>query len=441
MVDGVDSHCGSDSEGPRSSSTLNQDCFCITLNRDDLYQTIAHDIDDAETSRLVADSRPHLFSNVSVFVSDSDLARINSAVAAIERTIRLPAYQNAVLAWAPEIARVDHGPAGAFMGYDFHVASDGPKLIEINTNAGGAFLNALLIPAQKACCPEPERTLMISKAHGFEAAVIDMFRSEWKRQRGSGAPQRIAIVDDTPSEQYLYPEMVLAKQMLQRNGIDARISDPRELSFKNDRLYCGSDPIDIVYNRLVDFSFDQPNHHALRQAYIESAVVVTPNPRIHALFADKRNLTLLSDPTALRSLNVDESQIEALQESVPQTVVVTPENADNLWRDRKHFFFKPASGYGSKGSYRGDKLTKGTWDAILKANYIAQTFASPGQRTVKIDGAVSALKVDIRLYTYAGEVLLAAARLYQGQTTNFRTPGGGFAPVFGVPQTGVPRVS
>jgi hypothetical protein len=29
-----------------------------------------------------------------------------------------------------------------------------------------------------------------------------------------------------------------------------------------------------------------------------------------------------------------------------------------------------------------------------------------------------------------GTVLLAAARLYQGQTTNFRTPGGGFAPVF-----------
>ena len=26
-------------------------------------------------------------------------------------------------------------------------------------------------------------------------------------------------------------------------------------------------------------------------------------------------------------------------------------------------------------------------------------------------------------------MLLAAARLYQGQTTNFRTPGGGFAPL------------
>lgn len=33
------------------------------------------------------------------------------------------------------------------------------------------------------------------------------------------------------------------------------------------------------------------------------------------------------------------------------------------------------------------------------------------------------------IYTYGGRILLAATRLYQGQTTNFRTPGGGFSPV------------
>jgi len=38
--------------------------------------------------------------------------------------------------------------------------------------------------------------------------------------------------------------------------------------------------------------------------------------------------------------------------------------------------------------------------------------------------------MDVRLYTYDGKVLLTAARLYQGQATNLRTPGGGFAPVF-----------
>jgi hypothetical protein len=40
------------------------------------------------------------------------------------------------------------------------------------------------------------------------------------------------------------------------------------------------------------------------------------------------------------------------------------------------------------------------------------------------------LKSDIRSYVYAGTVQWTAARLYQGQTTNFRTPSGGFAPVY-----------
>lgn len=427
-------HCENTSDQPRSPTALNEDCLCITLDRDALLQAIEHDLGDPEMLRLITEARPHLFSNVSVFLSNTDLTRMVDAVTAIERTVQLPTFQKAALSWAPEIAGRDHGPAGALMGYDFHVAADGPKLIEINTNAGGAFLNALLVPAQRACCPEPERTLMTLKAHAFDAAIMDMFTVEWRRQRGSGQPARIVIVDDVPSEQYLYPEMILAKRLFQRSGIDAIIADPRELTLKNSRLYCGSDPIDLVYNRLVDFSLDQPSHHVLKQAYIEGAVVVTPNPHAHALFADKRNLTLLSDPVVLNSLNLDDRYIDALRTSVPHTVLVTPENADRLWRERKRYFFKPATGYGSKGSYRGDKLTKGTWDGILKANYIAQIFASPGQRTVKIDGAVTTHKADIRLYTYAGQILLAAARLYQGQTTNFRTLGGGFAAVFTVPQ-------
>ena len=41
-------------------------------------------------------------------------------------------------------------------------------------------------------------------------------------------------------------------------------------------------------------------------------------------------------------------------------------------------------------------------------------------------------KTDVRLYVYDGQNLLTAARLYQGQTTNFRTPGGGFAPAFAI---------
>ena len=92
-------------------------------------------------------------------------------------------------------------------------------------------------------------------------------------------------------------------------------------------------------------------------------------------------------------------------------------------------FFKPASGHGSKAVYRGDKLTRSVWASIARGEYVAQVIAPPGQRMIELDGVLTSRKMDVRLYTYDGQVLLVAARLYQGQTTNFRTLGGGFAPV------------
>ena len=58
----------------------------------------------------------------------------------------------------------------------------------------------------------------------------------------------------------------------------------------------------------------------------------------------------------------------------------------------------------------------------------------PGQRVMASD--TPALKFDVRDYAYDGAVQWVAARLYQGQTTNFRTPGGGFAPVYPGPEEG-----
>ena len=126
------------------SERLNQECFCITLDRDALCQALEREVGDPDFCATFIKTRPHLFSNAPVFLSESDTGGMIRIVHAIEAATRLPAYREAVLSWAPEIARHDFGPRGVFMGYDFHLAADGPKLIEINTNAGGAFLNALL---------------------------------------------------------------------------------------------------------------------------------------------------------------------------------------------------------------------------------------------------------------------------------------------------------
>jgi hypothetical protein len=413
------------------AARLNQSCFCITLDRDALCRALAREAGDPAFCAALIQTRPHLFSNVPVFLPAQAIAEMGKVVAAIEATAQLPAYRNAVLSWAPEIAQDDHGPVGAIMGYDFHLDHDGPRLIEVNTNAGGAFLNAFLARAQLACCGEVEAALDAAKAHDFEADIVRMFREEWRRQRGDDSVSRIAIVDDRPDEQYLYPEFVLARQMLLKAGFDAVIADASQLRYDQGRLLADGLEIGLVYNRLVDFALERPEHAALRAAYRDGAVALTPNPHNHALLADKRNLTLLSDPAALEAYGLSPEMRSQLA-SIPRTVAVTPENADALWQARKNLFFKPACGHGSKAVYRGDKVTRGVWSEIARGGYVAQEFAAPGERAVKLDGAALVRKVDVRLYTYGGRILLTAARLYQGQTTNFRTAGGGFAPVFAV---------
>jgi uncharacterized circularly permuted ATP-grasp superfamily protein len=205
---------------------------------------------------------------------------------------------------------------------------------------------------------------------------------------------------------------------------------PAELRYEAGALYGNGLPVDMVYNRLVDFALDLPEHAALRKAWMEGGAVITPNPFAHGLLADKRNLTVLSDRTVLEQWGLNPEDAMTLEKAVPRTVPVSDENASSLWSQRRELFFKPVAGHGSKGVYRGSKLTKGTFASILESDYIAQTYVPPSERAVVTDGESQLLKVDVRLYTYRGEVIMAAARLYQGQTTNFRTPGGGFAPLF-----------
>jgi hypothetical protein len=411
------------------SERMNRECTCVTLDREALCAALEREAGDPGFCATLIRTRPHLFSNAPVFLSEWHVAAMLRTVRAIESVTRLSAYRDAVLSHSSEIARRDFGPRGAFMGYDFHLAHEGPKLIEINTNAGGAFLNALLARAQHACCGEMLTGLSRSEARDFDAAVARMFESEWRLQRKEGTPRRIAIADDRPEEQYLYPEFVLAQRFLAKHGMEAVIADAGTLRFERGGLLFDGRPIDLVYNRLVDFALERPEHAALRAAYLADAVVVTPNPRVHALFADKRNLVLLSDPALLRSWGVSPETLADLS-AVPRTVLVTPGNAEELWRERKRLFFKPAVGYGSKAVYRGDRMTRRVWGEIQRGQYVAQEYAAPSERVIDVDGAPQVRKTDVRLYVYDGGILLTAARLYQGQATNFRMPGSGFAPVF-----------
>jgi hypothetical protein len=410
---------------------LNSNCFCVGLEADALDAALQADDGSTGVAALIAERCPHLFAAQAVFVSTHQAERMAELISAIESVIALPAYRAAVLADAPPIARHDPGALGVFYGYDFHLAGSEVGLIEINTNAGGVMINAAMARAGKPCIALGEEPVSgAESAEALERALVEMFRQEWTLGGGTGPLRRIAIVDVNPTEQYLYPEFLLFRQLFQRHGIAAVIADPAALRWASGRLWHGQDEIDLVYNRLTDFLLDDPSSAALRAAYLARAVVMTPHPQAHALYADKRNLVLLTDPARLQALGVPAATQAVLLRGIPRTEMVTADQAERLWATRRGWFFKPAAGYGGRAAYRGDKLTKRAWQDILDGDYVAQAVMAPSERMVGSAGAAEKLKFDIRNYCYEGRVQWTAARVYQGQTTNFRTPGGGFAAVY-----------
>lgn len=433
-----------DTEMQRSPypEALNNGCFCLTLDKEALARALDVELAAVRLSELVRERCPYMFAAKPVFVAASKLDRVVEVIQAVESVVALPAYREQVLRAAPDIARHGTaGPKGVFFGYDFHVGQEHLGLIEINTNAGGAMLNAVLARAQRACCAEMDTmTPALADVEAFEKRIVDMFINEWKLAGRTRPLAAIAIVDTRPEEQYLYPEFLLFQRLFEKHGLRAVIAGPTELAWRDGVVWHGELAIDLVYNRLTDFYLLDPESAALREAYLQDGVVLTPHPQAHALYADKRNLTLFSDASRLTELGVPEAVQQVLLEHVPRTEVVMGADAQRLWDNRRNLFFKPVAGFGSRAAYRGDKLTRRVWQEILAGDYVAQAFVTPGERKMNDADAMQPMKFDLRAYVYEGFVQWVAARLYQGQTTNFRTPGGGFAPVYSAIDTTEPQI-
>ncbi|MDI1230721.1 MAG: hypothetical protein PSU93_06195 [Methylobacter sp.] len=414
-------------ESIQLTEQANAECRYVSLDREAMRKALSQQLDDDLLYRMLIEERPHLFAEAIVVVDEASISKQRDIIAAIGSVIAMPAYQQRVLTYAPDTAQFMPKAHGVFFGYDFHLSPKGPQLIEINSNAGGALVNAILARAQIACCASTE--INAAMHPDLEQVFMAMFVEEWQAERGLQPLHSIAIIDENPQGQFMLPEFLLFKKLFEQHPIKTVICDPAELDYRNGTLMHEELPIDLVYNRLTDFGLEMDTLKPLRDAYLAEAVVVTPHPRAHALYADKRNLAILTDETTLRDMEVSAEIRTLLLEGIAHTVCVHKEDAEILWAARKQLFFKPAKGYGSKAAYRGDKLTKRVFGEILQGNYVAQSLVQPTEQHMKVDNKIIDLKLDLRQYVYQGQVQLTSARLYQGQTTNFRTPGGGFAQV------------
>jgi len=376
----------------------------------------------------------------------SDFETIRRTVSALFRVAHAEAFQRRADAEPDAGAVARHRPSNhaVFMGYDFHLTADGPRLIEINTNAGGALLNglhtaALCPPAQLSClCAE------LLPVDAMRGRLLATFAAEHEAAR-QGAPgvgsaarpgvplARVAIADERPEAQFLRAEFELFRALFAGAGIEAAVCDVGELERPPGgglRIAGTSQRLDLVYLRDTDWRLAAPRSAALRAAYLGDEVVVTPSPREHHLLAHKGRLAWFSSPEALASLGASAEDAALLAAVVPETRALAALGVDEAWRTRRDWVFKPESAWASRAVYRGDKISRRKLEEIAAAGgFVAQRRVEPGEVAVATGEGPRRMKFDVRAYAYRDEVLLLGARAYQGQVTNFRTPGGGFSAI------------
>ncbi len=398
---------------------------------------------EIEAARADAPAVPYAGATI-IALGAEHFAAIQRCVALLFGIAHSVAYRESLAAEAGAVTAHVPGNFGVFMGYDFHLTPEGPRLIEVNTNAGGALLNglhtaSLCDPSKLAClCAD------LLAVETMEEHIAATFRAEYAAARGPDARlTRVAIVDERPREQFLYPEFELFRALFARAGIEARIADTRELvATAGGGVALGDSPVELVYLRDTDFQLASERARALQSAYLSGAVVVTPAPREHFLLADKRRLVLFSSRAALTQFGVGEDDVRFLLEVIPETRLLSEFDEASAWRERADWVFKPATEFGSRAVYRGDKISRKKFEEIAGVpGYVAQRHAPPGLVEVETSDGPRAMKFDVRAYAYQDRVLLLGARVYQGQVTNLRSPGGGFSAICvqRSPGSGLPR--
>ncbi len=333
----------------------------------------------------------------------SDFEQMLAFARTIYRLKENPAYLLKLADHLPEAAHIESDWPSVLMGFDFHISPDGPKLIEINNNAGGLYIG------QGQWLPQSE----IKDMHGtLEQRLVAMFPEDW---------QSIVILDEDIVQQYMYPEMCAYAELLRRQGRHVFLLAPEDVQLRGDGLYGMDERLDAIYNRHTDFYLQTEALADIRRAYERRQIILNPHPRSYALIGDK---TRMVDwwKTGLLEECVSEEAAGFIRRITPETRRLADMDADQVWQERKGWVFKPAARHGGKGVVLGRAMSRKRYASLNISDTIVQRMVPASE--VEIEG--QSMKLDIRLFMHGEDLIALAGRVWRGQVTNFREPGSGW---------------
>ncbi len=349
-----------------------------------------------------------LASHTPVAISRADFERMLAFSGCIYRLKRQQGYLQMLEEGLPETAKIRPEVPGILMGFDFHLTDDGPKLIEINNNAGGLYIGA----GNQSWLPQPD----IDELPGdIETRLLGMFPVRWRD---------IAIVDEDIEAQFMYPEMQAYAALLERDGRRVFLASPEMLQLRENGLYFNQQRLDAIYNRHTDFYLDSAAMQHIRRAYMAGFVQLNPHPRSYALLGDKARMADWWHKGMLEAC-LNDADIDLIRSVVPETHLMDEYDRERAWQERKRWVFKPSARHGGKGVLLGRSMSRKRFEALESSATVMQRFVPASVVHVN----ERPYKFDVRLFTQGERLIAVAGRVWQGQLTNFRTEGSGWIPL------------
>ncbi len=291
------------------------------------------------------------------------------------------------------LLQVNHRPL-SMIGVDFHITHEGPKIIEINSNAGGLVTSAIWAHRHDH-----------QRMHNALSAFVLSMQESYREMTGNDL-KTMAITDHDPEHQFTIYDFLLTKKLMESIGVRCDILDPKDLNSN----------YDFIYNRSCDFLLSSEDSQTMKSLYTSGDCCVAPNPYMFCLLSDKRAMVTIND-----FLSAHEGDYSALRSALLPCMHIRDFVATG--NRRSGWYFKHAMQYGGADVFRGRKLSVAKLQHILSEDYIVQKEAKPA--TVLYNEVP--FKYDVRVFVWKEQVIDLSIRTYRGRITNFRTPEGGYA--------------
>jgi len=249
--------------------------------------------------------------------------------------------------------------------------------------------------------------------HSLMHALLDAYR-QWSG--GREAP-RIAILDwrEVPT----YSEFVLFDDYFKSQGLESIIADPREVEYRNGRLWAAGGPVHLIYKRvLISELVDRGGiDHPVVRAVRDRAVCMVNAFRCKILHK-KASLAVLSDERNAGLFTAEERA--AIDAHIPWTRRVEERRTQyqgqsidlipHVLAHRDRFVLKPDDEYGGKGIVLGWETGASEWEravlaAIDEPSVIQERVSIPREPYPSlVDGKVQMIDrmLDTNPYVYYG---------------------------------------